>query len=307
MENFQENTLIFTGEYWRGSFMAMASPCEVLIDTDDESQAKKIYHIVKTEALRIENKFSRYRNDNIIYQINNANGQSVKVDTETANLLNYADQCYKLSEGLFDITSGVLRQAWKFDGSDNIPNQETINKLLPLIGWNKISWNNPYLTINKKMQIDFGGIGKEYAVDRAALLIKNENLNSTLINFGGDIYALGPRRNNLPWHISVIDPLSNQTSNKKKNQKNKQPRIELKKGAIATSGDLNRFLLKENIRYSHILNPKTGWPILDAPRQISVLAPSCLEAGMLSSFACLQGGNAAQYLESQNIDFHIEV
>ena len=110
-------------QYWLCTFTAMASPCELLFDikTGDKNKIQTLANIAYQEAQRIEHKFSRYRDDNIVYAINHANGTSVKVDDETARLLDYADQLYQLSEGLFDISSGVFRRIWKFDGSDNIP------------------------------------------------------------------------------------------------------------------------------------------------------------------------------------------
>ena len=126
-------------DYCIARFRAMASPCELLIDTESTELATSIAQIAQQEAARIENKFSRYRNDNIVFAINASNGNPVKVDDETADLLDYAQQCYQLSEGFFDITSGILRRAWKFDGSNNIPEQKIIDSLLLHIGWEKLA------------------------------------------------------------------------------------------------------------------------------------------------------------------------
>jgi len=156
-----------------GLFNAMASRCEVLVDTLDEHHARTLADIAMKEALRIEEKFSRYRKDNIIYRINHSAGKPVETDEETANLLDYAEQCYNISDGLFDVTSGVLRKIWTFDGSDNVPEQRQIDEVLQFVGWNKVIWNRPKFILPRNMEIDFGGIGKEYAVDQAAALITN--------------------------------------------------------------------------------------------------------------------------------------
>ena len=108
---------------WRGRFSAMASPCEVLMDVTQQDLAQQIVDAVASEAWRIEQKFSRYRDDNIIYRINFSDGKPVQIDAETLRLLRFADELYDMSEGLFDITSGVLRKVWKFDGSDKLPSQ----------------------------------------------------------------------------------------------------------------------------------------------------------------------------------------
>ena len=108
-------------EFWKGCFMAMASPCDVLMEVDDESLAQEILNEVADEAWRIEDKFSRYKKDNVVYKINNSEGKVVSIDDETSRLLDFANELFEISEGLFDVTSGVLRQCWKFDGSDNVP------------------------------------------------------------------------------------------------------------------------------------------------------------------------------------------
>jgi len=283
--------------YWLGKFNCMASPCEVFVSTNDKSEAQQIINIAEVEARRIEKKFSRYAKDNIVYRINNSNGNILTVDEETALLLDYAEQCHQLSEGLFDITSGILRKAWRFDGSDNIPTQQDVTDILQYIGWHKITWKKPYLTLHPGMEIDFGGIGKEYAVDRAAGLIKEKHLDFTLINFGGDMATVGSNNMNKPWEIGLQDPNNTDSSLIAK--------IELSHGAVATSGDAHRFLLKNGKRYSHILNPQTGWPIENAPKQVTVMAPTCIEAGMLATFAMLQGPEAEIFLAAQDVEYRV--
>ena len=123
------------GQHWVVSFTAMASPCEILIECELESEARELASLAYSEAMRIEHKFSRYREDNIVFKINNAKGEPVSVDEETSKLLNYAAESFHLSEGLFDITSGLLRKAWRFDGQPANPDKELIKKLLNRVGW----------------------------------------------------------------------------------------------------------------------------------------------------------------------------
>jgi thiamine biosynthesis lipoprotein len=272
----------------------MASPCEVLIEAADYVLANRVASLAFQEAKRIEHKFSRYRNDNILYQINHSNGKTIEVDEETALLLNFADHCYQLSEGLFDITSGVLRKAWLFDGSDRIPSDKEVHKILPLVGWEKVSWHPPLLSMPSGMELDFGGIGKEYAVDRVHKLLQLETNTSFLINFGGDLCTNGLRQNQNSWKIGLEDPTHHGAI---------QKTIEIKSGALATSGDSKRYLLKKGKRYTHILNPKTGWPIENAPRSVTVAADTTIDAGMLASFALLQGENAKQFLDEQGVQY----
>lgn len=270
----------------------MASPCEILIETSDIDQGTKLINSAANEAWRIESKFSRYKTNNIIYKINNARGKAVRVDEETASLLDYAASCYELSEGLFDITSGILRQAWKFDGSDNLPDQSDIDALLGLIGWEKLQWINPELKMPDKMQIDFGGIGKEYAVDKVLGLLTTQTTSPLLVNFGGDLHASGTRTQQRPWITGIADPFQSEEPGNT---------LELYRGALATSGDAYRFLEENGIRYSHVLNPKTGWPVIDAPRSVTVAAENCTQAGILATLAMLHGLDAEEFLKSQRV------
>ena len=132
----------------------------------------RIVAVAAAETQRIEAKYSRYRPGNIVHAINNADGRTIVVDEETARLLDYAQQLFELSDGKFDVTSGILRRVWRFDGSDRVPSRKAVAALLALVGWQKARWQSPELTLLPGMEIDFGGIGKEYAVDRAAALVR---------------------------------------------------------------------------------------------------------------------------------------
>jgi thiamine biosynthesis lipoprotein len=291
-------------DYWLGRFRAMASPCEVLLEVDSEQEAKQLLQLAQGEAQRIEHKFSRYRTDNIIHQINQARGKPVEVDPETASLLDYAAQCHALSEGRFDITSGVLREVWQFDGSDRVPDAAAVAKVLPRVGWQKVTWKAPWFTLPAGMEIDLGGIGKEYAVDRTARLLQQHTTASLLVNYGGDLQVTGPRRSGWGWFVGVEDP---QHAVSRKGSGGTQLRqYELLQGGIATSGDARRYLLRDGVRYSHILDPRTGWPVPDAPRSVTVAAGTCTEAGILATLAMLQGARAETFLEQQDVTYWCE-
>lgn len=273
-----------------GRFQAMASPCEVLLDHDDLAAASAQVEAAAAEAWRIERKFSRYRQDNIVHAINSANGAPVTVDEETARLIDFAVTLHTLSDGRFDITSGVLRRAWKFDGSDRVPAQAEIDALLPLVGWHRVRWENPVLTLPAGMEIDFGGIGKEYAVDRVFALLATMTDAAALVNFGGDLRARGPRRDGSAWQVGIETPGREQQA---------AETLALVKGGLATSGDARRFLLKDGVRYGHILDPKTGWPVQGGPRSATLLAADCVQAGMFATLTLLAGAEAEDFLREQ--------
>lgn len=282
-------------------FRAMANPCEILVDADDEPMARRLGALAREEALRVERKFSRYRDDNIVHRINRAQGTPVEVDCETAALLDYADTCWRLSGGLFDITSGVLRRAWRFDGSGHVPEHAAVAALLAQIGWHRVRWTNPVLELPPGMEIDFGAIGKEYAVDRCAQLLGAETTASLLVNFGGDLAATGARRNGHGWVVGVEDPDSVTHGNAAAREA--RLAFELSRGGIATSGDAHRFILHDGKRYGHILDPRTGWPVAGAPRSITVVGKTCTEAGILATLAMLRGADAEAFLENEGVRY----
>lgn len=276
--------------HWLGRFDAMASPCEVLVSGLGPKHARTAVAMAEKETRRIEQKFSRYRSDNVVHRIHAAEGESVDLDEETDRLLAYADHLYRMSDGAFDITSGSLRQVWNFDGSDAVPAPAQVSAVLTRVGWHQVEWTQGRLRLPKGMQIDLGGIGKEYAVDRVADLLAAEFDASILVNFGGDMRANRPPEDGEAWAVGVESPDQEGSALR---------RISLSSGAVATSGDARRFLLKDGIRYGHVLDARTGWPPRDAPRSISVAAATCTEAGSLSTLAMLQGAKAREFLEAQ--------
>jgi thiamine biosynthesis lipoprotein len=274
-------------------FTAMASPCEVLLPLMPERAALRIGSVAAQEAWRVERKYSRYRDDSVTAWIQENRGTDIAVDSETASLIDFASQCFDLSEGLFDITSGVLRRAWTFDGSDRIPEAADVERLLPLVGFEKLQWRSPHLLVPAGMELDFGGIGKEYAVDRAYELLATRDSTPFLINFGGDLRANRALPHG-PWQVGIERPGSDREATML---------LDLEHGALATSGDAQRYLLKGGNRYGHILNPLTGWPDPESPRSITVAASSCTEAGLLSTVAMLHGAGAQAYLDEQGVRY----
>ena len=291
----RSTTLCSKPDYFQGTFLAMGSPCEVLCGTADEALAAKLLDLVSSEAWRIEDKFSRYLPNNIVDRINLSCGEPIAVDEETANLLDFAASLFNMSDGRFDITSGVLRKAWVFDGSDRVPDDALVQSILETTGWNKVSWHRPFLALRAGMEIDFGGIVKEYAVDRAAALASEVSDAPLLVNFGGDVVATARPEKSKGWQVG-IEALDTDI-------RKAERVIRLSQGALATSGDARRYLLKDGVRYNHILDPTTGWPVVDAPRSITVAADTCTQSGMLATLAMLKGKDAESFLRAQDVQF----
>lgn len=275
------------------SFTALESPCELLVASLDADVVLTHGRLVAAEAWRIEHKYSRYRNDSVTSWIHANRENSLELDAETILLLNFARACYEVSDGLFDITSGILRSVWRFDGSDRLPCNAAVKKLLPLIGFHKLEWAPPHLQLPFGMELDFGGIGKEYAVDRAFELLSAQCTVPFLINFGGDLRT-NQAPAHAPWRISIELPDSDRKAGLE---------LDLQHGALATSGDSRRYLVKDGVRYGHVLDPSTGWPVPGAPRSVTVAASSCTEAGKLSTLAVLQGVGARDFLDAQDVHY----
>ena len=271
-------------KHFQSTFKAMGGAGEIQLYCKSKERADSIRDLVIQEALRIEEKFSRYRTESILSKINaSAGAEAVQVDEETAALLDYADTAFVQSDGLFDITSGVLRRAWDFKSSA-LPTKSALGELTSLVGWNKVEWRRPFIRLPKKgMEIDFGGIGKEYAVDRACGICLENGIRSGLINLAGDLRVLGPHGVR-PWYVGIAHPrIAGEVL----------ACVALSFGALATSGDYERFIEVDGERYCHILNPKTGWSVQDL-QSVTVHAESCLVAGTATTIAMLYGEKKAQ-------------
>ena len=314
------------------AFQAMSSVCEIRLDathSQTEAALTAAAKLAIAEVGRIEQKYSRYRADSIVSRINTAAGLgvAVEVDSETAALLDFAQSLHTLSDGLFDITSGVLRQAWDFK-AQIVPTQAKLAALLPLIGWNKVEWRGNAIKLpSNGMEIDFGGFGKEYAADRAMAVLAASGMQHGFINLGGDIRILGPRTNGAPWRFGIAHPRADDllaragadaggsradalgsriskvpTQTPPLNEPVTIAYIDLHNGALASSGDYERYFIQNGHRYCHILNPTTGAPVTNFA-SVSVAAPACIAAGALSTIAMLKGAQATDFLNTQGISF----
>ena len=274
----------------------MASPCEILCETEDLDFARALGAYAAAEARRIDEKFSRYKADSVVAAMLESRGRSITVDDETAKLLDYGEMLWRVSEGRFDLTSGILRHAWQFEEATQAPDPQRIPELMRYVGWQRLQWAPPVLTLPAGMEVDFGGIGKEYAVDRVADWAARESGDPVLVNFGGDLRCTGAAPASGAWQVGI-------ESLAKPGQPAK--RIELTSGALATSGDARRAIVIDGKRYGHILDARTGWPAPGAPRSITVAAPTCSQAGSFSTLAMLHGADAEAFLRAENLRYWI--
>ncbi|MCO6430090.1 MAG: FAD:protein FMN transferase [Deltaproteobacteria bacterium] len=278
-------------------FKALGSSCEVQLYHTGKlpDLARTIAAEVERKVSDVERRYSRYRDESIVSRINaRAGGEAIEVDPETADLLDYAGSAFEQSGGVFDITSGVLRRVWNFK-HPRVPQQDEIREMLKLVGWDKVEWHRPLIRLKLPgMELDFGGFGKEYCVDAAVSVLMKHGVSNALVNLGGDVRVLGGHPDGRPWSIGIAHPRrAGETA----------ASLELKSGALATSGDYERYFEVDGHRYCHILNPKTGWPA-DGFQSVTVCSDLCLVAGTVSTTAMLLGeGAGLEFLRSSGVQF----
>ena len=286
----------------RFDFVAMASPCSLQMDGQDEGAMRAAAALAMAEVQRIETKFSRYTDGSVISRINQSAGlAAVAVDDETRGLLDFAHALWQLSDGLFDITSGVLRQAWDFKQA-RLPAPAALKEVLSRVGWTRVERQGDQVWLQQPgMELDFGGFGKEYAADRAAAVLQSQGLIHALVNLGGDLHALGerglPELQGAPWHIEIQHPRPDPA-----HPDTPLAVLPLARGGLATSGDYERFFIQDGQRYCHVLNPHTGWPVSHW-QSVSVLAANTTTAGALSTIAMLKGAEATAWLDAQGVRY----
>jgi thiamine biosynthesis lipoprotein len=269
----------------------MGSPCELHLYADSREAAEEMAAAGRREIDRLESKYTRFRDDSLTSHINRAAGdpRGVVVDDETAFLLDYAQTSFEQSDGLFDITSGVLRRVWNHR-SGRVPSDAELAEVLTCVGWRRVHWKRPRIVLPVAgMQLDFGGYVKEYAADRVAELMHELGCRHGLVDLGGDLSAMGPHPDGAPWRVGIRDP---------RRRDRALARVDLLSGGVASSGDYERFLVIDGIRYGHILDPRTGWPVAGFAA-VTVLADRCLIAGTASTVAMLKGRReGAAWLEA---------
>jgi thiamine biosynthesis lipoprotein len=275
-------------------FRALGCGNEIQLHAGADGEAQRLAQLGIAETNRIEAKYTRYRDDSLTSRINRAAGQDwVEIDDETEALLDYADACHRQSGGMFDLTSGVLRRAWDFRRGV-VPTGAEVAALLPLINWQLVERAPGRVRLARPgMELDFGGIGKEYCADRVATILQNAGARHCMVNLGGDIRVIGPHPNGAPWSIGIRHPRTETAI---------LATVNLKQGALATSGDYERYFERYGKRYTHILNPRTGYPVATM-RSVTVVAPLCTVAGSLCTLAMLQGERGADFLAKQEFPY----
>jgi len=275
---------ISTGSLHKFTFPALGTTCEVQYVTPNSNYPQSTF---ETAAIRwvskFEAKYSRFKPTSLVSQINAAAGRAwVEVDEEMDTFFDLCDSLYTMTRGILDPTALPLIQLWNWKAErPTIPNREQIDATLRLTGW-KIVQRKPgkvFLPV-QGMALDFGGFGKEYAVDFIAATAINHGITNVLVDFGHDLRALGAPPGRPAWHIGLEDP---------ENPGKIAGSIAVSGKGVASSGDYVRCFKIDGRRYGHIIDPRTGWPVSNGCTQTTVIADSCLQAGILSTTAFVLG------------------
>jgi thiamine biosynthesis lipoprotein len=263
------------------AFSSMGCPCEIQIQADDEFVARIAATKAQAEVMRLDEKYSHYRSDNWLARLcaTAGSGSGCELDEEAANLIDFAATLHAQSKGRFDITAGALTWLWDLQ-SARVPSQAQIDAARACVGWHRVEWRRPLLELPiAGMRIDFGGVVKEYAADRAAEICRQNGIAHGIVDLGGDLAVVGAHADGSAWRVGIKAP---------RNPGAVYASIDLAGGGLATSGDYERVMIVGGKRYSHIVDPVSGQPV-DSFASVSVLGDSCLIAGAASTLAMLLG------------------
>jgi thiamine biosynthesis lipoprotein len=262
----------------------MGSRFEITVVANDSSEAGNYIQLAVDEITRIEKLISSWDPDSQTSAINrNAGMRPVKVDRELFDLIDRSVAISNLTDGAFDITYASMDKVWRFDGSmTEMPSKEVIENSVSKVGFTNIVLNRDSSSVFlalKDMKIGFGAIGKGYAADRAKALLMKEGVVAGIINASGDMNTWGKQPNGQDWKVAITNPLD----------KNKAfALLPIRNGAVVTSGNYEKYVLLGGKRFTHIIDPRTGYPstgIISA----TVFAPKAELADALATSVFVMG------------------
>jgi FAD:protein FMN transferase len=277
-------------------FTAMNTVCRIKLHGAEERLVNDFLRDAVAWVGRFEAKYSRFIPDSLIGRINSAAGLHwVDTDPETDRLFALCQELFFLTRGSFDPSALPLIKLWNWKQYPPVlPDPSAIQAARELVGWNKIQRRPGNIFLPQRgMALDLGGIGKEYAVDCVTNMAIQRGIFNVLVDFGQDVRAFGHAKDKKFWLVGLDDPLMPGKC---------WTGVTVADHAVATSGDYLRHLKINGVRYGHILDPRTGYPALNDCRAVSVIAPSCTIAGLLSTSACILGAKEGMELIERHPD-----
>ncbi len=265
------------------TFQAMATVCSASFISPNPAATKTFVDELLAWVANFEARYSRFIPDSLIGKINESAGRDwVEIDEECERFFMLCSELTFFTRGAFDPSSLPLIKLWNWKANPPvIPSHAEIEKAKELVGWHKVQRKKGAIFLPKPgMCLDLGGIGKEYAVDRAVQLAEECGLQNVLIDFGRDVKAIGHPMQTPAWHVGLEDA---------NNPGKCWAGVAISGKAVATSGDYCRKFEINGKRYGHILDPRSGYPVDNDCRSVSVIAPTCTIAGILSTTAFVLG------------------
>ena len=274
----------FSQEIFKRTLKLMGSRFELTVVADNEAEAEEDFKFAIEEITRIEKLISSWDPNSQTSEINrNAGLKPVKVDPELYGLIERSKKISEITDGAFDITYASMDKIWKFDGSmEKMPSEEDIAASVSKVGYENIILDPKSGTVflkNSGMKIGFGAIGKGYAADKAKALLIQKDVKGGIINASGDMNTWGKKPDGEDWMVAITNPM---------NKEKAFALLPLKEGAVVTSGDYEKFVNFDGVRYSHIINPKTGYPATGII-SVSVFAPKAELADALATSVFVMG------------------
>lgn len=267
----------------RLAFPALGTMCEIQYVAQSDRQASDFERTVVSWVNGFEARYSRFRPDSLIGRINAAAGKEwVEVDAEMEGMLKLCDSLHFMTQGIMDPTTLPLMKAWDYRAENpRVPEAKELDTARTLVGWKKLQRAAGKVFLPAAgMALDFGGFGKEYAVDFVAQLAADRGISAALVDFGHDLRALGMPPGRPAWHIGLEDPERPGAT---------RGSLAITNRGVASSGDYIRCFVVGGKRYGHIIDPRTGCPVSNGCTQATVVASSCLQAGVLSTTAFVLG------------------
>jgi thiamine biosynthesis lipoprotein len=277
----------------RLEFRALGTDCQIKFRETDDGRALRFAADALDWIGKFEAKFSRFRPDSMVSRINDAAGRAwVDTDAETEQLLDIADELFRLTEGILDPTMLPLVRVWDWKKAhEKLPDQSLVAKALSLVGWGKVRRRPGGVSLPEEgMGLDFGGFGKELAVDALAKIARNAGLRDVLVDLGRDVFAMGGNGAHPFWHVGIEDG----------NQPGKcWGGLAISDRAVSASGNYARQFSHHGVSYGHIIDPRTGWPVSNRMSAVTVVARTCLEAGIYSTAVFVLGTQKGLELASR--------
>ena len=270
---------------YKKNLKLMGNRFEISILANDEDFANANIDLAVAEISRIEKLLTTFSNDSVTFQINeNAGIQPVVVPKEVFDLIFRCQMISKMTQGAFDISYGSIdKKFWNFDlNMTSLPDKDVAKKTVELINYENIILNKNDQTVflkNKGMRIGFGGIGKGYAAECAKKILKQNGIESGIVNAAGDLTAWGYQENGEAWTIGIADP------NKKESVFST---FNITNTSVATSGNYEKFVLIDGKKYSHTIDPKTGYPI-SGIKSVTIIAENAEIADALATPVTVMG------------------